>query len=58
MQVIGLKIDNPQGVKSEKQWPFTYFSTNILARMERNSERYCKIKDKDLSFWVDELMSL
>ena len=28
----------------------------ILARTERKLERYCKIKDNDLSFWVGELL--
>ena len=57
MLVLGLKIDKHQGVTGQKKWLFTYFLTNIFARTERKTERFCKIKDNDLSLWVDDLMS-
>jgi len=38
MQVLGLKIDKPQGMKGLKKEFFTYFLTNISARMERKLE--------------------
>ena len=57
MQVLLLKTDKTKDMKGEKQWLFTYFLTNIFARTERRLEWYCKIKDKDLSFWVGEFLS-
>ena len=57
MQVLGLKIDKPQGMKGQKKGLFAYFLTNNLARTERKLEQFRKIKDKDLSFWAGELMS-
>ena len=50
MQALCLKIDKPQGVKSEKKRPFAYFSTNTFAKTEWKSGRDCKIKNKDFSF--------
>ena len=57
MQVLFLKRDKLEGVKGRKKRLFTHFLTNNLARMERKLEPYCKIKDKVLSFGVDELVS-
>ena len=58
MQVPGVKIDNAKGAKGYKKRLFTNFSAWILARTEQKLEQYCKIKDNDLSFWVDETVSL
>ena len=38
MQVLGLKIDKNQGMKGQRKGLFTYFLTNIFARMERKLE--------------------
>ena len=57
MQVLFLKSDKLEDVKGREKWLFTYFLTNNLARTERKSEPYCKIKDKDLRFWIGELVS-
>ena len=57
MQVPGVKIDNAKGAKGYKKRFFTNFSAWIFARTEQKLEQYCKIKDNDLSFWVNELMS-
>ena len=37
---------------------FTNFSARIFARTEQKLEQYRKIKDNDLSFWVNETVSL
>ena len=50
MQVFFLKLNMSEAVKDPKQCQFTYFMAYILARTERKLERYCKIKDNDLSF--------
>ena len=57
MQVLGLKIDKSQGMKGQKKGLFAYFLTHVFARTERKLERFCKIKDSDLSFGVYELVS-
>ena len=57
MQVPGVKIDNAKGAKGYKKRFFTNFSAWIFARTEQKLEQYRKIKDNDLSFWVNELMS-
>ena len=58
MQILVLKVDKAWRVKSLKKWLFTYFMADFLARTEWKIKWYCKIKDKNLSFWVDELVSL
>ena len=58
MQGQVVKIDNTKGAKGHKKRLFTNFSAWILTRTEQKSEQYCKIKDNDLSFWVDETVSL
>ena len=58
MQLLGVKIDNAKGAKGYKKRFFTNFSAWIFARTERKLERHCKIKDNNLSFWVDEIVSL
>ena len=57
MQGPVVKIDNTKGAKGHKKRLFTNFSAWILTRTEQKSEQYCKIKDNDLSFWVDETVS-
>ena len=37
---------------------FNYFLTYIFARTEQKQKQNYKIKDRNLRFWVDELMSL
>ena len=58
MQVLGVKIDNAKGAKGNKKRLFTNFSAWIFARTEQRLEQYCKIKNNNLSFWVDEAVSL
>ena len=58
MQVLSLKIDKTRCVKDKKKRLFTYFLTCFFARTEWKSEYDCKIKDNNLSFWVDESLSL
>ena len=50
MQVIFSEIDKTKDLKGQKQWSFTYFLTDFLARTELKEERCCKIKLTDLRF--------
>ena len=55
---FALKTDKARYVKGYKKWLFTYFLTCFFARTEWKLEYDCKIKDNNLSFWVDESLSL
>ena len=57
MQVVFFKTDKLEGVKDQKKCLFTHFKGYIFARTERKLGRYCKTKDKNLSFQVGELES-
>ena len=57
MQLLFSEIDKGKGVKDYKKRLFSNFLACIFARTEWKIERFCKIKDKNLSFWVDELMN-
>ena len=50
IQAFFLKLNISGGVKGYKKGRFAYFLANIFARSERKLERYCKTKDKYLSF--------
>ena len=57
MQVVFLKNDKAKDVKDQELWSFCYFLGRFYARTKWEFERHCKIKDKNLSFWVEELVS-
>ena len=57
MQVVFLKTDKAKDVKDQEMWSFCYFLGYFFARTKWEFKRFCKIKDKNLSFWVEELVS-
>ena len=57
MQAFFLKSNILGEVKGYEKGCFAYFMAYIFARTERKLERYCKTKDKNLSFQVGELVS-
>ena len=54
MQLLGLKTDKPQDMKTYKKRFFYHLLANIFARTEQKIELFCKVKDKDFSFCVDD----